>query len=114
MIRAELLIAQAGGQQYVSQAVVWVMILLGVVIVAIFVGLQIRKRLFDSDEQGGDIDPVSLQTLRDMHAQGKLSDEEFEKAKAAVLQMAPGSNPLRDEIERRAQLRADSEDTNIP
>ncbi|MEM1423852.1 MAG: SHOCT domain-containing protein [Planctomycetota bacterium] len=108
MIEAGTLVAQAGGQQSVNQAVFWVAILLGAVIAAIFIGLQIRKRLFDPDEQGDDADPVSLQTLRDMHAQGKLSDEEFEKAKGAVLQMAPGSNPLRDEIARRQRERGSS------
>ncbi|GAB4547245.1 MAG: hypothetical protein Tsb0013_06820 [Phycisphaerales bacterium] len=107
MIGPLLLIAQTGGQatrqQSVSQAVVWVTILLVVVVIGVAALLHFRKSLFGGGSAGEtEIEPVSLHTLRTMHSEGKLSDEEFEQARSAILKMAPGSNPLRDEIQRRA------------
>ena len=67
-----------------------ILILMLVIAGAAFVGLlivqQVRKRLQHTDE------PVSsgftLSDLRQLHKSGQMSDEEFERAKAKVIEAA--------------------------
>ena len=100
MIDAVPGLAQTGGGQSVMPAILWAGAVCFVAILAVYGVVRFRKAMM-ADEPDTVDDPLSLSTIRDMHRRGELSDEEFEKARNAVLKMAPGSNPLRDEFERR-------------
>ncbi len=107
---AALVAQQSTRQQSVGQAVIYVAILVGVVLAGALVLMRYRKKLIGDDELEGTGDTVSLHTLRTMRDNGQLTEEEYQKASAVVLNaMSPGSNPLRDEIERRARERDASE-----
>ena len=56
-------------------------VLIGVV-VGLLIGRVRRWRTQESDTSG---EPWTLQDLRDLHALGELTDEEFERLKAAML-----------------------------
>jgi uncharacterized membrane protein len=54
-------------------------------LVVILVGtIYIGRRLLSQDESGSE-QPFTLQSLRELHASGQLSDEEFERARAAMI-----------------------------
>lgn len=59
---------------------------LGALILAVLVGVGaihlVRRWLKRQDDPPGDF---TLQQLRDLHAAGNLTDEEFERAKSAVI-----------------------------
>ena len=61
----------------------WSVVLIGLLLAA-FVGVaQVKKRMIrDDDLSGGGF---TLGDLRALHRQGKMSDEEFEKAKQVIL-----------------------------
>ena len=73
-------------------------ILVVVLVLAMVIVTWVKKRLKDSDE------PVSsgftLSDLRQLHKSGQMSDEEFERAKAKVVEAA------RRATERQAARRA--------
>jgi hypothetical protein len=74
----------------------WLLALLGLVIVGGGVLLLVRRWL-RSDEADGPADVgFTLQDLRDMHRVGELSDEEFERAKSAMI----------EQVQRAAEERA--------
>lgn len=62
----------------------------GVLLVLLLIGagvtLKLRRRLLGGEDSAGD--PLSLHDLRRMHAEGTMNDEEFEKAKAALIGVA--------------------------
>jgi hypothetical protein len=65
---------------------IWSLALLGVVAVGLVVVSKVKRRLQDPDA------PVSLgftlSDLRQLHKNGQMSDEEFERAKAKVVEAA--------------------------
>lgn len=74
----------AGG---VGQMVWWLVALVLVVIVALWGVTHLKRRLKVADEptvRSG----FTLGDLRDMHRQGQITDEEFEKTKAQVVAAA--------------------------
>lgn len=93
---ASLVLAQAQSQNWAS-LLPWI----GALVVLVALGaiglVMLRRRLFSSDQnaaEGG----VSLDTLRQMHARGELSEQEFEAAKRTVVQqlgLAAGAAPPR-------------------
>lgn len=60
---------------------VWCFILIVVVLIGFFVATWLRKRLNQADDQGIGF---SLAELREMRNAGKLSQEEFERAKTRL------------------------------
>ena len=78
--------AQSQRMPDVGRLVVPIGILLGVIIVAMVIVMWVKKRLRESDQ------PVSagftLSDLRQLHKSGQMSDEEFERAKAKVVEAA--------------------------
>lgn len=61
----------------------WSIVLIGLLVVAFIAVVYIKKRMLrDEDLSGGGF---SLGDLRALHRQGKMTDEEFEKAKQAIL-----------------------------
>lgn len=62
----------------------WLLVLLIVVVGLIVIALWLRRRLAVADEEEGPIG-FTLGDLRQMHREGKLSDEEFNTARAAMI-----------------------------
>jgi len=67
------------------------LILIGLIITAWIAITIVRKRATADDEDYGT--PFTLDALRRMHAEGKLTDEEFEQTKARMIGQATGQKP---------------------
>lgn len=76
------MLAQQG--QHLTGALVWTLVLIGAVIAGSVVVWIVRKRVFDESEADGG-GGLSLHDLREMRDRGDLSEEEYERAKGAVL-----------------------------
>ena len=66
-----------------SSIVVWAMVLVALLVVGWLVVSYVRKWMFEPDETGGS--GFNLSDLRRMHKEGRMTDEEFEKAKALIV-----------------------------
>jgi hypothetical protein len=73
-------------------------VLIGLLVVAFIAVAQIKKRMLQDEDLSGA--GFSLGDLRALHRQGKMTDEEFEKAKQAMLE------GLKRAAERQAQAQA--------
>lgn len=71
--------------QGTGRVIVWIGLLMAAVLVLGFMVLKMRRRLLAEDEPANPESAWTLQDLRTLHARGDLSDEEFEKAKAALI-----------------------------
>lgn len=80
---------KAVDQQAVVSVVVWVGVLIGVVIVAGLIVIAMRRRLHRDDRAGS---AGLFEEMRHLHAEGKLSDEEFARVKERM------SRRMRDEL----------------
>lgn len=81
-----------------SNVMLWSIVLIGLLVAAFIAVTQFKKRIIqDEDLSGGGF---SLGDLRALHRQGKMSTEEFEKAKAALVEA------MKRAEERRAQEQA--------
>lgn len=85
------LLSQAGATSDVSRIVTVVGVLLVAVIVLAAAVLKLRRRLLSNEDNAGA--PLTLHDLRQMHSEGGLTDEEFEKAKAALIGLAKKPAP---------------------
>ncbi|MEM9418410.1 MAG: SHOCT domain-containing protein [Planctomycetota bacterium] len=87
-------LAQApGGNPFAEnsgQVLFWCAVLLGAAIALGLAFFIIRKRLNRMDEEASTVNPMgfTLADLREMHAQGQISDEEFEFAKRKMIAKA--------------------------
>ncbi|MFM9957639.1 MAG: SHOCT domain-containing protein [Phycisphaerales bacterium] len=82
------LLAQSVQSVDVTKILVAVGVLLATVLLLAVVLLKMRRRLLADDEAAGM--PLTLHDLRQLHASGAMSDEEFDRAKAALIGMAGG------------------------
>jgi hypothetical protein len=71
------------GDQLLADVLPWLIVLVGVVVAGGMVIYIARRRLSAADDQSGD--GFTLHDLRQLHLAGKLSDSEFERAKAAMI-----------------------------
>lgn len=78
-------------QQAVISVVVWVGVLIGVVVVAGLIVMAMRRRLQRDDRVGS---AGLFEDMRRLHAEGKLSDEEFARVKERM------SRRMSDELDR--------------
>ncbi len=69
-----------------SDIIVWSLILLGILIIGLVVIVRLKKKLTQTDEQTAGVG-FTLSDLRALHQNGKMTDDEFEKAKAQILAM---------------------------
>lgn len=77
-----------------SGALVWVGVLIVLVLLGVVAMGVMRRRLLDSDDATSSSAPLTLHDLRQAHARGNMTDEEFEAAKAVVLGLEkPAQNP---------------------
>ncbi|MDX2114702.1 MAG: SHOCT domain-containing protein [Planctomycetota bacterium] len=91
-------VAQAAGSSLFG-LLLWIALFGAVLIAGGYGLLALRRRLVSGDEPGDAAGSgLSLHELREMHARGALSDEEFERAKRVVVGQtaarASGVNPL--------------------
>ncbi len=84
MLATALILAQP--EQDYSRIFIWSLALLGVLALGLVVVSKVKRRLQEPDQ------PVSmgftLSDLRQLHKSGQMSDEEFERAKAKVVEAA--------------------------
>lgn len=87
--------------QSVGPIFFWLLVLLGLVVLVAAVAPWLR-RWYYSDQSTADVG-FTLGDLRRLHAEGQMTDEEFERAKARIIAGA-----------RRALERQASETENVP
>src|SRR5687768_10866064 len=61
----------------------WVLVLIGVIIAGGIIIVALRRRI--SQDSSASAHGFTLQDLRDLHAKGELTDEEFERAKIQMI-----------------------------
>ena len=83
MIPPALNLAQAAADRSV-EILTWLGILVVVALLIVVVGLIARRLFFGESEEAGHVG-FSLSDLRQMHAQGQLTDDEFAAAKARMI-----------------------------
>jgi len=89
-----------------------VLVLIGAVAIGAFILAALRRRLFGEDPSGAGDGFIPLHDLRAMRQRGELSDEEYERLRAAMLGQwgvaggaplpAPDGEAESDSEERRA------------
>ena len=77
----------ASGGSGSATIVVWVIVLMLAAIAGFWIAMVIRKRTLSPDDDGS-TEGLTLGALRDMHARGDLDDDEYERARAAILARA--------------------------
>jgi len=78
-----------------SSSILVVSILLLFAVVALFVGVAwARKRMNPNEDVHGE--GFTLADLRQMHKEGKLSDDEFERARAKMVEQIQAAQARRD------------------
>ncbi len=66
----------------------WSLVLIGVIVVGLAVALQVKKRVTDTGPANPAGGGFTLSDLREMAKQGTITPEEFEKAKAKIVESA--------------------------
>ncbi len=75
-------IGQAGAS---VQIMMWIGVILLAAVFLGVVGYILRRRLLSEDDDPAAAEPFTLSDLRRLHREGQLSDEEFERARAAII-----------------------------
>ena len=75
-------VAQSSGY---GGAIFWSMVILGLCVAMFFLVSLVRKKV-RGDADDGPVTGFTLADLRELHRNGKMSDEEFERAKAKLLE----------------------------
>ena len=84
-----------------SFSIIVVSIVLLIIVIALFVGVAwARKRL--SPNEDFHAEGFTLADLRQMHKDGKLSDEEFERARAKMVEALHAAQARRDAAKAEA------------
>jgi hypothetical protein len=82
---------------------VWAIVLIGVVAVLFGAIAWARKRLSPNEEFHGE--GFTLSDLRRMHKEGKLSDDEFERAKAKMVEAMHAAQARKEAAKAEAAKR---------
>ncbi len=69
----------------IGEVMIWLGVLLVAAVLIGVIGYMLRKRLLGGDDGEETIQPFTLADLRRLHREGQLSDEEYERAKAAMI-----------------------------
>jgi hypothetical protein len=75
----------------------WALVLVGVVLVGFYAVVQVKRWVTKPDEPAGA--GFTLSDLRAMHRSGKMTTEEFEKAKLAIVQAAQQAAETKGTVE---------------
>lgn len=81
-----------------GSVMMWSVVLIGLLVAAFIAVAQFKKRMIRDEDLSGS--GFSLGDLRALHREGKMSTEEFEKAKVALVES------MKRAAERRAQEQA--------
>jgi len=81
-----------------SQAMVWLVVVLVIVLILAGVVFWLRKRLSPNEDFAGE--NFSLVELRQLHKDGKLTAEEFERAKAGLIAAANASQTRKEQEQK--------------
>ena len=94
-----------------SEIFLWLGVLTAAVVVLGVVLMVLRKWLHDTASLSHDM-PFTLGDLRQMHREGKLTDDEFEKAKHQVIALSRGrdGDAASAAADKDGNLRTDSGD----
>ena len=93
MIRTLLLMSSGDrGSSLFRNIIPWLIVLTAIVVVGAIILHFLRKSI--RNDQTGTTQGFTLYDLRQLHASGELSDEEFEKARTAMIESV---NPPRSE-----------------
>lgn len=85
--------SSSGNSASAQTIALWAAAMIGAIVLGAVVLFVLRRKLLGSDDSdSGDL--LSLHDLRQMHARGDLSDEEFDVAKAALLGLASRRDAL--------------------
>ncbi len=68
--------------------IVWSLVLICLIIVGMAVTLQVKKKVTETGSTTGSGGGFTLSDLREMVRQGTLTQEEFEKARAKIVEAA--------------------------
>jgi uncharacterized membrane protein len=110
----------AGWAFFVGQAnasganavILWSAILLALLLVLFFLYNQLKRWMREPDEPAGV--GFTLSDLRELHRQGKMSDEEFEKTKAKIVASAKRvADQMPEVLAKRRKPEEKSEDKNL-
>ena len=71
--------------QSIAPALLWVGLLIAVLLVGGYAIILLRNRYLGDENDSTEPSPLTLDGLRQLHAAGKLSDEEFQQARAAII-----------------------------
>lgn len=82
-----------------SDIVLWSLLLIGLIVAGWLTVWQVKRRLQQTDDVLGNAG-FTLSDLRRLHKSGQMSDDEFEKAKARVVDAARRA-AARDEAKRQ-------------
>ena len=86
-----LLLATSRTDQILPELLPWLALLLGLVVVGAIVLAVLRRHT--SSTESDELDGFTLHGLRELHARGELTEKEFERAKASVIERAKASSP---------------------
>jgi hypothetical protein len=87
------------GHEYTtSDVILWSLLLIGLIVAGWLTVWQVKRRMQGTDEVLGNAG-FTLSDLRRLHKSGQMSDEEFEKAKARVVDAARRA-AARDEAQK--------------
>jgi hypothetical protein len=85
----------ASPSNLLAEVLPWVLALIGFVVVAGVIIMWLHRRVRSDQPSGGD--GFTLHDLRQLHARGELSDEEFERARESVIAGVRGPKSENDE-----------------
>jgi hypothetical protein len=85
-------------QAFTERVLTWSVVLLGLLALAAVV-VALLRRLNVGESMESDAPPFSLHDLRKLHREGKLTDEEFQRARSAMIAMIPGASVPADQAE---------------
>jgi hypothetical protein len=93
-----------------TRVLIWITVLIVLVIAGAIVLVWVRRSFLDAGMDDRSLETLSLHQLRQLHAHGRLSDEEFETLKDAAVQAhRGGSDPTgRPTTQRDDNLQARS------
>ena len=87
---ASMMIAAANpGSSAFGELLPWLIVLLALAIVGGLIIMALRRRV--RSPHAAPSEGFTLHDLRQMHAAGQLSDEEFQRAKAALIERVKGA-----------------------
>ncbi len=71
----------------------WLLLLLGLVVLGALLMVWIRRSFLSGDSGADDVQGFTLRSLREMRERGEISDEEYERARSAMIARVRSEKP---------------------